>query len=179
MISLKTFLLAATKLVRQNFTEDVYIQDNNAGEFDKACFFIQVIPISTEASTKKTNIRRLKISIKYYQQFDDDICRLYDVSDKLERIFGRTIKFDTRAVNVESMENQIITDEIGRILDFMINIVFHDEEYRVYTGRLPEVYDLVTPDSLLAFEHIDYDIMRILKLGFSDGNKEKNEGDEN
>ena len=51
MISLKNILFATTKAVAENFTQDVYIEDNNTLGFNKSCFFVQILPISSEALT--------------------------------------------------------------------------------------------------------------------------------
>lgn len=164
MLSLKKILYAITKILQQNFKEDIYIEDNNTGGFDKSCLFVQLIPVSTEASTRRTNLRRLLISIKYFQEPSENIYKLHDVSDKLERIFGRTIRIDKRIFTINEMENTIINDDIGRVLDFIVHIEFHDAEYAEYTGpeNLPEMDDIVIEDETVKLTREEYELMKKL-----------------
>ena len=58
MIPLKSILYATTKAVAENFPQDVYIEDDNTQGFDKSCFFVQILPISSSAITRISNLRR-------------------------------------------------------------------------------------------------------------------------
>ena len=77
MISLKNILFATTKAVAENFPQDVYIEDNNTQGFDKSCFFVQILPISSEALTKISNLRSIIVSVKYLQQAKESITHIY------------------------------------------------------------------------------------------------------
>ena len=154
MIPLKNILFAATKAVAENFPQDVYIEDNNTQGFDKSCFFVQILPISSSALTKASNLRTISISIKYLQQTGESITNVLDVSDRLERIFARTLFVDNTYLTINDIESNIYSDEVGRILDFMIHLDFDDIKYSQYTGPLD------SPES----EPIEYDLMRELYL---------------
>ena len=154
MISLKNILFAVTKAVAENFTQDVYIQDNNTQGFDKSCFFVQILPIQSIAITKYSNLRNLSISIKYLQQPGEDILTLYDVGDKLEEIFGRTLYVEDTYLTTNDFDTSIYSDEVGRILDFMIHLQFDDIKYNKYDG----------PNH----EGEEYDLMRELHLQFEE-----------
>lgn len=117
MIPLKSILFATTKAVAENFPQDVYIEDDNTQGFDKSCFFVQILPISSSAITRISNLRTISVSIKYLQQAGESITNIYDASDRLEKIFGRTLFVDDTYLTVDDIESNIYSDEIGRILD--------------------------------------------------------------
>ena len=62
MIPLKSILFATTKAVAENFPQDVYIEDDNTQGFDKSCFFVQILPISSSAITRISNLRTISVS---------------------------------------------------------------------------------------------------------------------
>lgn len=163
MISLKNILFATTKAVAENFTQDVYIEDNNTQGFDKSCFFVQILPISSEALTKISNLRTISVSVKYLQQAGESITNIFDVSDRLERIFARTLFVDNTYLTINEIESNIYSDEIGRILDFMIHLNFNDIKYSQYNGPLD------SPES----EPIEYDLMKELYMQFNELNNEQ------
>ena len=90
------------------------------------------------------------ISVKYLQQTGEGISNILDVSDRLERIFARTLFVDNTYLTINDIESNIYSDEVGRILDFMIHLDFDDIKYSQYTGPLDR------PES----EPIEYDLMR-------------------
>ena len=154
MIPLKSILYATTKAVAENFPQDVYIEDDNTQGFDKSCFFVQILPISSSAITRISNLRTISVSIKYLQQAGESITNIYDASDRLEKIFGRTLFVDDTYLTVDDIESNIYSDEVGRILDFMIHLDFDDIKYSQYTGPLDN------PDS----EPTEYELMKELHL---------------
>lgn len=154
MIPLKNILFATTKVVEENFKKDVFIEDNNAQGFNESCFFVQIVPITSEAFTKTSNLRSIMISIKYLQQKGENITNLHDTLDKLEMIFARTLKVDGTYITITDQETNIYTDEVGRILDFMISLNFNDVTYGKYTG--------------LPGEEIEYEIMKELHMQFNE-----------
>ena len=154
MIPLKNILFATTKVVEENFKKDVFIEDNNAQGFDGSCFFVQIVPITSEAFTKTSNLRSIMISIKYLQEKGESIVNLHDTLDKLEMIFARTLKVDGTYITITDQETNIYTDEVGRILDFMISLNFNDVTYGKYTG--------------LPGEEIEYEIMQELHMQFNE-----------
>lgn len=141
MISLKSILYSVTKVLAENFKQDIFIEDNNAGGFNNSCFFVQLLPLSSEASTKVLNFRSIIVSVKYLQQSSESIVNIHDVNDKLELIFGRTLQVGDRIITISETESNMLTDEVGRILDFMIHLDFHDEQYSEYGKQ--EEYELM------------------------------------
>ena len=158
MISLKNILFATTKAVAENFPQYVYIEDNNTQGFDKSCFFVQILPISSDSLTKISNLRSIIVSVKYLQQAGESITHIYDASDRLERIFGRTLFVDNTYLTVNEIESNIYSDEVGRILDFMIHLDFDDIKYSKYTGPLDR------PEG----EPIEYDLMKEMHMQFNE-----------
>ena len=136
MIPLKNILFATTKAVAENFPQDVYIEDNNTQGFDKSCFFVQILPISSEALTKISNLRSIIVSVKYLQQAGESITHIYDARERLERIFGRTLFVDNPSLTVNEIERNIYAVEVGRILDIMIHLDFTDIKYSQYDRQL-------------------------------------------
>ena len=167
MIPLKDILFATTKAVSENFPQDVYIEDNNTQGFNKSCFFVQILPISSSALTKASNLRTISISIKYLQQTGESITNVLDVSDRLERIFARTLFVDNTYLTINDIESNIYSDEIGRILDFVINLDFDDIKYSQYSGPLD------SPES----EPIEYDLMREFYLQLNEISRKTDESE--
>ena len=158
MIPLKNILFATTKAVAENFPQDVYIEDNNTQGFDKSCFFVQILPISSSALTKASNLRSIIVSVKYLQQTGEGISNILDVSDRLEMIFARTLFVDNTYLTINETESNIYSDEVGRILDFMIHLNFDDIKYSQYSGPLDR------PES----EPIEYELMKELHMQFNE-----------
>ena len=150
MIPLKDILFATTKAVAENFTQDVYIEDNNTQGFNKSCFFVQILPISSSALTKMSNLRSIIVSVKYLQQSKESITNILDVSDRLEMIFARTLFVDNTYLAINETESNIYSDEVGRILDFMIHLDFDDIKY--------------SPEN----EPMEYDLMKELHMQFNE-----------
>ena len=132
MITYKDILYSTTKILSDNFNCDVIVQ-NQEGTFENECFYVTLVPVTSKASTLKTNEKQLMISIKY---FSDDKLNNYDMADKLEGLFARNIKVRDRFLNISSVEPNFLTDEVGDMLDFLIYITYFDE---IYIKK--EIYD--------------------------------------
>ena len=122
MLTYKDILYATTKILSANFNCDVIVQ-NQEGTFENECFYVTLVPVTSKASTLKTNEKQLMISVKY---FSDDKLNNYDIADKLEGLFARNIKVRDRFLNVSNVEPNFLTDEVGDMLDFLIYITYFD-----------------------------------------------------
>ena len=122
MLTYKDILYATTKILSDNFNCDVIVQ-NQEGTFENECFYVTLVPVTSKASTLKTNEKQLMISVKY---FSDDKLNNYDIADKLEGLFARNIKVRDRFLNVSNVESNFLTDEVGDMLDFLIYITYFD-----------------------------------------------------
>ena len=125
MLTYKDILYSATKILSNNFNCDIIVE-NQEGTFENECFYVTLVPITSKASTFKTNEKQLMISIKY---FSDDKLNNYDMADKLDCLFARSLKVNNRFLNVSSVEPNFLTDEVGDMLDFLIYITYFDDVY--------------------------------------------------
>ena len=123
MLTYKNILYSVTKILSDNFNCDVIVK-NQEGTFENECFYVTLVPVTSKASTLKTNEKQLMISIKY---FSDDKLNNYDMADKLECLFARSLKVKDRVLNISSVEPNFLTDEVGDMLDFLIYITYFDD----------------------------------------------------
>ena len=123
MITYKDILYSTTKILSDNFNCDVIVK-NEEGTFENECFYVTLVPITSKASTLKTNEKQLMISVKYFggSKLDN-----YDIADKLEGLFARNIKVNDNFLNISNVEPNFLTDEVGDMLDFLIYITYFDE----------------------------------------------------
>ena len=125
MLTYKDILYATTKILSDNFECDVIVE-NKEGIFENECFYVNVVPTNSTASTRIHNQKQIMLSIKYFggSKLDN-----YDIADKLEGLFARNIKVKNRFLNISSVEPNFLTDEVGDMLDFLIYITYFDEIY--------------------------------------------------
>lgn len=122
MLTYKNILYATTKILSDNFNCDVIVEDKE-GTFENECFYVTLIPVASEASTLRANKKQLIISVKYFggSKLDN-----YDIADRLESLFDRSLKVEGRVLNISSVEPNFLSDEVGDMLDFLINITYFD-----------------------------------------------------
>ena len=122
MITYKDILFSATKILSDNFDCDVIVE-NQEGTFENECFYVTLVPVAVKSSTLKTNQKQLMLSVKYFggSKLDN-----YDIADKLEGLFARSLKVNDRYLNISSVEPNFLTDEVGDMLDFLIYITYFD-----------------------------------------------------
>ena len=123
MITYKDILFSTTKILSDNFNCDVIVE-NQEGTFENECFYITLVPVTSKASTCRTNEKQLMISVKYFggSKLDN-----YDIADKLEGLFARSLKVNNEFLNISNVEPNFLTDEVGDMLDFLIYITYFDE----------------------------------------------------
>ena len=122
MLTYKDILFSATKILSDNFSCDVIVE-NQEGTFENECFYVTLVPVTSEASTLKTNKKQLMLSVKYFGGGKLDN---YDIADKLEGLFARSLKVNDRVLNISSVEPNFLQDEVGDMLDFLIYITYFD-----------------------------------------------------
>ena len=122
MLTYKDILFSATKILSDNFNCDVIVK-NQEGTFENECFYVTLVPVTVKASTLKTNQKQLMLSIKFFggSKLDN-----YDIADKLEGLFARSLKVNDRYLNISSVEPNFLVDEVGDMLDFLIYITYFD-----------------------------------------------------
>lgn len=122
MITYKDILYSTTKILSDNFNCDVIVQ-NQEGTFENECFYVTLVPVTVKASTLRTNEKQLMISVKYFggSKLDN-----YDIADRLDCLFARSLKVKDRVLNISSVEPNFSIDEVGDMLDFLIYITYFD-----------------------------------------------------
>ena len=122
MITYKDILFSTTKILSDNFNCDVIVQ-NHEWTFENEFFYVTLVPVTVKASTLRTNEKQLMISVKYFggSKLDN-----YDIADKLEGLFARSLKVNDRVLNISNVEPNFLTDEVGDMLDFLIYITYFD-----------------------------------------------------
>ena len=123
MITYKNILYSVTKILSDNFNCDVIVK-NQEGTFENECFYVTLVPVTSKASTLRTNEKQLMISIKY---FSDDKLNNYDMADKLESLFARSLKVKDRVLNISNVEPNFLIDEVGDMLDFLIYVNYFEK----------------------------------------------------
>ena len=125
MLTYKDILFSTTKILSDNFNCDVIVE-NQEGTFENECFYVTLVPVTSKASTLKTNEKQLMLSVKYFggSKLDN-----YDIADKLECLFARSLKVNDRVLNISNVEPNFLTDEVGDILDFLIYVTYFDDVY--------------------------------------------------
>ena len=122
MLTYKNILYAVTKILSDNFSCDIIVE-NQEGTFENECFYVTLIPVTSEASTLKTDKKQLMLSIKY---FGGSKLENYDMANRLECLFSRNINVKDRALKISSTEPNFLVDEVGDMLDFLIYITYFD-----------------------------------------------------
>ena len=123
MLTYKDILFSTTKILSDNFDCDVIVK-NEEGTFENECFYVTLVPVTSKASTSKTNEKQLILSVKYFggSKLDN-----YDIANRLECLFSRNLKVNDKFLNISSVEPNFLTDEVGDMLDFLIYITYFDE----------------------------------------------------
>ena len=122
MLTYKDILFSATKKLSDKFSCDVIVE-NQEGTFKNECFYVTLVPVTSKASTYKTNEKQLILSVKYFggSKLDN-----YDIADKLECLFARSLKVKDKFLNISNIEPNFLVDEVGDMLDFLIYITYFD-----------------------------------------------------
>ena len=123
MLTYKDILFTTTKTLSDNFNCDVIVEDKE-GTFEDKCFYVTLVPVTSEASTLSTNKKQLILSVKYFSGSKLDN---YDIANRLEGLFARNLKVNNRVLNISNVESNFLNDEVGDMLDFLIYITYFDD----------------------------------------------------
>ena len=137
MLTYKDILFSTTKILSDNFNCNVIVE-NQEGTFENECFYVTLIPVTSKASTLKTNHKQLMLSIKYFggSKLDN-----YDTADKLEGLFARNLKVKDKFLNISNIEPNFLVDEVGDMLDFLVYITYFEKN--IIDEEDNEYYDLM------------------------------------
>ena len=123
MLTYKDILFSATKKISDSFNCDVIVK-NEEGTFNNECFYVTLVPVTSKASTSKTNEKQLILSVKY---FGKDKLNNYDIANRLECLFSRNLKVNDKFLNISNVEPNFLVDEVDDMLDFLVYITYFDE----------------------------------------------------
>lgn len=124
MLTYKSIFDAVTnKLGTLNI--DIFVDDIKQG-FENPCFFVSINPISSQIITTNKNLKELMIDIKYFEPNNDKYLYL-DMLNKIEDLFSRNINVDKRYLTIKGTESDLLEDDAGYFLSFIINISFCDD----------------------------------------------------
>lgn len=121
MLTYKDILYSVTNALSKKYKNIDIIVQNEEGTFENECFYVTVIPLQTEVNSNTSNLKKVMISVKYFCNSD---LKLYDVASELTDQFERTIKVKDRTLNISSTEANFLTDEVGKMLDFLITVKY-------------------------------------------------------
>ena len=123
MLTYKDILYSTTKKLSDNFDCDVIVK-NEEGTFENECFYVTLVPVTSKASTLKTNQKQLILSVKFFggSKLDN-----YDIANRLKCLFARNLKVKDKFLNISNVEPNFLVDEVGDMLDFLVYITYFDE----------------------------------------------------
>lgn len=121
MLTYNDILTTFTKTLKDKFNIDVFASTIKQG-FNEECFYVSLIISPSERVGKELMQTNLTVSIKYFG--NGDIINLYEMIDKLNKLFSKEIKIKNRTLTISRNEPNIVTDEIGEFLDFLIPLSF-------------------------------------------------------
>ena len=139
MLTYKDILYSTTKILSDNFNCDVIVE-NQEGTFENECFYVTLVPVTSKASTLSTNQKQLMLSVKYFggNKLDN-----YDMADRLECLFARSLKVKDRFLNISNVEPNFLADEVGDMLDFLIYITYFDDFKLPFNNGVEETDEIM------------------------------------
>lgn len=141
MLTYKDILDSFTLKLSTAFSDVEIYTDNTTNGIDDNCFYVSLIPTTSNAFTKKTDKKNLLVSIKYFPKVSNNI-ELYNAIDLLNKEFSRNIQVKDRFLHFSSIEPNVISDDVGSFLDFLINISYVDDIY-IDEEILPNVNEVI------------------------------------
>ncbi len=127
MLTYKEILNAFTiKLDKAFFDVDIFTDDTQ-NDFDKGCFYVQLLPLKQIILTRELNQKGFILSIKFYQETNKSKIDLLDIESKLQNEFSRTIEIKDRTLTIDSTESEILKDDVDYYLDFLITVYYADD----------------------------------------------------
>ncbi|MDB0440770.1 phage tail terminator family protein [Clostridioides difficile] len=135
MLKYKEILETIIDMLKKSFDESIFIDDESVQGSEGPCFFVSMVSSLCTPVMLKTNNKDVVMSIKYLPRPQLNNIRMYEVSDKLDELFNRTINVGNRKLNITKIEQSIKKEESIYTLNFSITINFLDsiyEEEEVY-----------------------------------------------
>ena len=129
MITYKDIITSFTLKLSEVFSDVEIFVDDTVNGVDGSCFYVQLVPMQSIANTKETDKKSLLVSIKYYQEAKKSKLDLLDMIDSLNNQFNRNILVKDRYLTFNNIEPNILKDDVGYYLDFLVSISYVDDIY--------------------------------------------------
>ena len=127
MLKYKEILEKIIEILKKNFTESIFIDDESVQGSEGSCFFVSILSVICTPVMLNTNNKDIVISIKYLPQSKS--IRMYEVSDELNKLFNRNIKVTDRKLNITKLEQSIKKEESIYVLNFTLTLNYLDSVY--------------------------------------------------
>lgn len=130
MLTNRDIIIAINERIENEFKDiDIFINEDNIQGFDEACFFVQLLPVSNNIANKVLDTKKIFIDVEYYQKARKNKLNLYDIQNRLEKIFNRNIRVKDRSLTIENISPSIAKDSVGYKLTFLMTVSYFEEVY--------------------------------------------------
>ncbi|EQH16137.1 hypothetical protein C4256_06360 [Clostridioides difficile] len=130
MLTNRDIIIAVNERIENEFMNiDIFINEDNIQGFEEACFFVQLLPVSNNIANKILDTKKIFIDIEYYQKARKNKLNLYDIQNRLEKIFNRNIRVKDRSLTIENISPSITKDSVGHKLTFLMTVSYFEEVY--------------------------------------------------
>lgn len=129
MLKYKEILETIIEILKKNFTESIFIDDESVQGSEGSCFFVSILSVICTTVMLNTNNKDIVISIKYLPKPQSKSIRMYEVSDELNKLFNRNIKVTDRKLNITKLEQSIKKEESIYVLNFTLTLNYLDSVY--------------------------------------------------
>ncbi|HBF7092666.1 TPA: hypothetical protein KOU56_001712 [Clostridioides difficile] len=129
MLKYKEILETIIEILKKNFTESIFIDDESVQGSEGSCFFVSILSAICTPVMLNTNNKDIVISIKYLPKPQSKSIRMYEISDELNKLFNRNIKVTDRKLNITKLEQSIKKEESIYVLNFTFTLNYLDSVY--------------------------------------------------
>lgn len=129
MLKYKEILETIIEILKKNFTESIFIDDESVQGSEESCFFVSILSVICTPIMLNTNNKDIVISIKYLPKPQSKSIRMYEISDELNKLFNRNIKVTDRKLNITKLEQSIKKEESIYALNFSVTLNYLDSVY--------------------------------------------------
>ena len=129
MLKYKEILETIIEILKKNFTESIFIDDESVQGSEGSCCFVSILSVICTPIMLNTNNKDIVISIKYLPKPQSKSIRMYEISDELNKLFNRNIKVTDRKLNITKLEQSIKKEESIYVLNFTFTLNYLDSVY--------------------------------------------------
>ena len=129
MLKYKEILETIIEILKKNFTESIFIDDESVQGSEGSCFFVSILLVICTPIMLNTKNKDIVISIKYLPKPQSKSIRMYEISDELNKLFNRNIKVTDRKLNITKLEQSIKKEESIYVLNFTFTLNYLDSVY--------------------------------------------------